>query len=62
LTDARRVDLIEAWHQVLRAVLPASLRCRLQLLTWQELGAALPAELQQFMLGKYGIAGADAGV
>jgi hypothetical protein len=30
-------------------------RCRLQLLTWQELAAALPGLLQKFLAAKYGI-------
>jgi len=56
LSDCRRVDLIEAWHRVLRAVRSAELRCRLQVLTWQELASVLPGELQQFLEEKYGIA------
>jgi hypothetical protein len=56
--DARRPDLIEQWFRVLRAVRPAVLRCRLKLLTWQELAVALPAELQEFLEGKYGISAA----
>jgi hypothetical protein len=59
--DARRVDLIEAWHRVLQAIPSAALRCRLQLLTWQELAAALPGELQLFLEEKYGILPAPAG-
>jgi hypothetical protein len=58
LSDCRRVDLIEAWHRVLRAVRSAELRCRLQMLTWQELASALPAELQLFLGEKYGITAA----
>ena len=55
LTDGRRTDLIEAWHRVLQAVRTADLRCRLQVLTWQELAAVLPPELQRFLDTKYGI-------
>lgn len=55
--DARRPDLIEAWYTVIRAVRPSSLRCRLKLLTWQELAAILPRDLQQFLAAKYGIFG-----
>ena len=55
LCDARRPDLIEIWYKVLRAVRPAELRCRLKLLTWQELAATLPADLQCFLAAKYGI-------
>ena len=53
--DARRPDLIEGWYQVMRAVRLFELRCRLKLLTWQELAAVLPNGLQQFMAAKYGI-------
>ena len=53
--DARRPDLIEAWYKVMRTVHLFELRCRLKLLTWQELAAVLPEGLQQFLLTKYGI-------
>lgn len=54
--DARRPDLREAWFQVMAAVKPAAMRVRCQVLTWQELAAALPEELQRFLDVKYGIA------
>ena len=53
--DSRRPDLIEDWYRVLRAVRPAELRCRLKLLTWQELALAVPPGLQAFLAEKYGI-------
>jgi hypothetical protein len=53
--DARRPDLIEAWYTVIRAVRLFELRCRLKLLTWQELAAAVPGDLQDFLAAKYGI-------
>nr|WP_158790795.1 hypothetical protein [Granulicella sp. L60] len=53
--DARRPDLVECWYRVMRAVRQSELRCRLKLLTWQELAVALPEDLQQFMVAKYGI-------
>ena len=53
--DARRPDLREAWFQVMAAVKPAAMRVRCQVLTWQELAAALPDELQRFLDVKYGI-------
>jgi hypothetical protein len=53
--DARRPDLIEKWYSVMRAVRSCVLRCRLQLLTWQELTAVLPKSLQKFLAAKYGI-------
>ena len=55
LCDARRPDLIENWYAVMRAVRSCVLRCRLQLLTWQELTAVLPRPLQKFLAAKYGI-------
>ena len=55
LADSRRTDLLEAWHRIMRAVRSAELRCRLQVLTWQELAAAVPPELQHFLVEKYGI-------
>ncbi len=53
--DVRRPDLVECWYRVMKAVRQSELRCRLKLLTWQELAVVLPKDLQQFMAGKYGI-------
>ena len=61
LCDARRPDLVDAWHRVMMAVTPYELRCRLQLLTWQELAGHLPAELQEFLYEKFGISATGAG-
>jgi hypothetical protein len=55
LCDARRPDLIENWYSVMRAVRSCVLRCRLQLLTWQELTAVLPKSMRKFLAAKYGI-------
>ena len=55
LCDARRPQLIENWYSVMRAVKTCELRCRLQLLTWQELASVLPRPLQKFLAMKYGI-------
>ncbi len=55
LCDSRRPDLIENWYAVMRAVRTCVLRCRLQLLTWQELSAVLPKSPQKFLAAKYGI-------
>lgn len=55
LLDARRTDLLEAWHQVQRAVRPVELRTRCQVLTWQEAATFLPATLRMFLREKYGI-------
>jgi len=55
LHDARRPDLREAWFEVMAAVKSAELRTRLKVLTWQELAAMLPVDLQAFLDCKYGI-------
>ncbi len=43
------------WFEVMAAVKSAELRVRLKVLTWQELAAHLPKELQEFLDVKYGI-------
>jgi hypothetical protein len=53
--DARRPDLSECWYRVMRAVRLYDLRCRLKLLTWQELAAVAPGELREFLAEKYGV-------
>jgi hypothetical protein len=55
LCDGRRADLIESWFSVVRAVNSCELRCRLKLLTWQEIARAVPPNLQRFLREKYGI-------
>ena len=55
LCDARRRDLIEQWYAVLSAVQAPAFAWRLKLLTWQELAACLPEDLQEFLAVKYGI-------
>ena len=55
ILDQRRPDLLEAWFQVMAAVRSAELRVRLKALTWQELAALVPADLQEFLDAKYGI-------
>jgi hypothetical protein len=55
MLDARRPDLREAWYSVMRCVTDYELRVRCQMLTWQELAAALPGKLQSFLNEKYGI-------
>lgn len=55
LCDDRRPDLIDAWYSVLRAAHHLELRCRLKLLTWQELASELPKALRAFLEKKYGI-------
>jgi hypothetical protein len=56
LHDERRPDLREAWFQVMAAVKNAEMRVRCAVLTWQELAALVPDELQEFLDAKYGIA------
>ena len=58
LHDDRRPDLREAWFAIIAAVKSASLRGRCQVLTWQELAALLPEDLQDFLDLKYGIVSA----
>src|ERR1700751_4345380 len=53
--DARSPDLIKQWYLVMRAVRICKLRCHLMLLTWQQLAAALPSDLQQLLAAKYGV-------
>jgi hypothetical protein len=53
--DERRPDLREAWFEVMAAVKSAETRVRLKVLTWQELAAMLPEDLQEFLDRKYGI-------
>lgn len=55
LCDARRPDLIEQWYSVVRTVRNCDLRCRLLLVTWQEITRALPKALCQFLSAKYGL-------
>ncbi len=55
LCDARRRDLIETWYTVLSTVHRLTFGARLKLLTWQELSAAVPQDLQHFLDFKYGI-------
>jgi hypothetical protein len=56
ICDARRPDLIDAWFTVARAVKLASLRSRLQLVTWQEIVGTLPKPMRAWLADKYGIA------
>jgi len=57
LCDARRMDLIEKWFRVMRAVRSCEMRSRLAILTWQEIAAVAPGELRGFLRLKYGIEG-----
>lgn len=55
IADARRPDLIEAWHAIMRCVRHAEMRTRCKVLTWQELSQAVPPTLRRFLEVKYGI-------
>ena len=55
LCDQRRPDLIEDWYQIVRSVHNADLRCRLKIITWQELSGCLCRTQQRFLEAKYGI-------
>lgn len=55
LCDGRRTDLIECWFEVLRTVRSYDFRCRLKLLTWQEIAGAVPRTVRLFLGEKYGI-------
>jgi hypothetical protein len=54
--DGRRQDLIEHCFEVMSAVIRAELRCRLSVVTWQEIAATLPRKVRTFLGEKYGIA------
>jgi hypothetical protein len=62
LCDARRVDLREMWFLVMRAVRGCELRSRLAMVTWQEIAAVAPVEVQGFLAEKYGIEGEGIGI
>jgi len=55
LCDARRPDLLHEWWQVHAAIRQAELRSRCGFLLWQEVAAASPAPLQEFLCTKYGL-------
>ena len=58
ICDARRPDLIDAWFTIAKAVKLASLRSRLQLVTWQEIAATSPKSMRTWLAEKYGIVAA----
>jgi hypothetical protein len=53
--DQRRQDLIDACFEVMSAVASAELRCRMSVVTWQELAGTLPRKVRGFLAEKYGI-------
>ena len=48
-------DLQEAWAEVGKAMMSTDLKERCRLITWQQVAALLPPELQTSLAGKYGI-------
>jgi hypothetical protein len=53
--DQRRQDLVEDCFEVMSAVASADLRCRMSVVTWQELASAAPPTVRTFLAEKYGI-------
>jgi hypothetical protein len=53
--DQRRQDLIDDCFEVISAVASAELRCRMTVVTWQELAQTLPSKVRAFLAEKYGI-------
>jgi hypothetical protein len=53
--DQRRQDLIDDCFEVMSAVASAELRCRMSVVTWQELAQTLPRKVRAFLAEKYGI-------
>ncbi|MGC1781026.1 MAG: hypothetical protein WA708_00740 [Acidobacteriaceae bacterium] len=53
--DDRRPDLIASWYRILQCVRYPELRCRLGVLTWQEIAAACAGSVQRWLREKYGI-------
>jgi hypothetical protein len=57
--DQRRQDLIDGCFEVFSAILSAELRCRLSVVTWQEIASAMPQTVRTFLAEKYGISAAS---
>jgi hypothetical protein len=55
LCDQRRQDLMEAFFEVISAIASVELRCRMSVVTWQELSGTLPPKIRLFLEEKYGI-------
>jgi hypothetical protein len=55
LLDQRRPDLLHQWWDVHAAITKPGLRSRCGFRTWQEVAAASPAALAEFLEGKYGL-------
>jgi hypothetical protein len=59
--DQRRQDLIEACFEVFSAISSSELRCRVGVVTWQEIARALPPTVKRFLDEKYGISAGSTG-
>jgi hypothetical protein len=57
--DQRRQDLIDGCFEVFAAIMSAELRCRLSVVTWQEIAAVMPRTITDFLTEKYGISAAS---
>jgi hypothetical protein len=57
LCDQRRQDLIEDCFEIMSAVTNANLRCRLSVVTWQEVASTMPRKASGFLAEKFGIHG-----
>jgi hypothetical protein len=57
--DQRRQDLVDDCFEVFSAITSAELRCRLSVVTWQEMAAAMPPTVKTFLSAKYGISEAS---
>ena len=55
ICDARRPDLLRSWWNVMRSIKPLALRSRCHFVLWQEIAAAAPDEIREFLREKYGI-------
>jgi restriction endonuclease-like protein len=55
LIDQRRPDLLQEWWKVHSAILTVDLRRRCGFRTWQQVAAASPPALAEFLSAKYGL-------
>jgi hypothetical protein len=53
--DQRRQRLIDDCFEIFSAIVSVELRCRLSVVTWQEIAAAMPSKVRTFLAEKYGI-------
>jgi hypothetical protein len=53
--DQRRQDLIDDCFAIISAVSSVELRCRMSVVTWQEIASGVPPKVRGFLKEKYGI-------